>query len=126
MKICLFTLLSFLLVCLFGISSSERNAMAIEESKYEIMENAEDFELRQYHPHVVAETFVEGNFDEVGNEGFRRLAAYINGKNRKRESISMTALVSQEATSEKIAMTAPVSQEKSGGLWRITFLMPSK
>ena len=38
----------------------------------------------------------------------------------------MTAPVSQEATSKKIAMTAPVSQEKSDGLWRITFLMPSK
>jgi len=90
MRIWMLTALSLLFVCLFGISVSERNAMAIEEAKYEVMENAEDFELRQYYPHVVAETFVEGNFDEVGNEGFRRLAAYINGKNKKSNSFGST------------------------------------
>jgi hypothetical protein len=61
----------------------------------------------------------------VGNEGFRRLFDYISGKNRKKESIPMTAPVSQEPSSEKIPMTAPVNQEKVGGAWRITFLMPS-
>jgi hypothetical protein len=102
------------------------NIMAIEQTKYSVIEKEGDFELRQYDPHIVAETFVEGDFDEVGNEGFRRLAGYIFGKNRKTQKISMTAPVSLESSSEKIAMTAPVSQEPSDGTWRITFVMPSE
>jgi hypothetical protein len=73
----------------------------------------------------VAETYVEGDFEAVGSEGFRRLADYIGGKNRKKESISMTAPVSQKPVSEKIAMTAPVSQAQENGQWRIAFMMPS-
>jgi hypothetical protein len=103
-----------------------RLGMAIEEAKYKVLEREGDFELRQYQPHIVAETLVEGDFQEVGNEGFRRLYDYISGKNRKQQTIPMTAPVSQEASSEKIPMTAPVNQEQVGGKWRITFLMPSK
>jgi len=99
--------------------------MAIEKTKYAVIEKKGNFELRQYEPHIVAETLVEGDFTDVGNEGFRRLAGYIFGNNRKKEKISMTSPVSQEA-SEKIAMTAPVTQESKGGMWRITFLMPSE
>jgi hypothetical protein len=100
--------------------------MAIEEAKYTVLERQGDFELRQYEPQIIAETFVEGKFQDVGNEGFRRLYDYISGKNHKRESIPMTTPVSQETASEKIPMTAPVNQEKVGGKWRITFLMPSQ
>ena len=103
-----------------------RLGMAIEEAKYKVLEREGDFELRQYQPHIVAETLVEGDFQEVGNEGFRRLYDYISGKNRKQQTIPMTAPVSQEASSEKIPMTAPVNQEQVGGKWRITFLMPSQ
>ncbi len=100
--------------------------MAIEESSYSVVEQVDNFELRRYQPNIVAETLVEGDFSEVGNEGFRRLAGYIFGKNRKQQSIDMTAPVSQEPDSEKIAMTAPVSQEAEGGKWRITFTMPAE
>jgi hypothetical protein len=104
---------------------SDREAMAIEKAKYDVVEQSNDFELRQYEPQIVAETIVDGDFDEVGNEGFRRLVAYIKGENRKRQSISMTGPVSQSEESEKIAMTAPVNQQKAGQRWRITFMMPS-
>ena len=100
-------------------------AMALEKPEYKVTQREGRFELRRYEPFIVAETFVEGEFDAVGNEGFRRLAAYINGKNRRRTSISMTAPVTQESESEKISMTAPVGQKKSDGKWRITFMMPS-
>ena len=103
-----------------------RIGMAIEEAKYNVLEREGDFELRQYQPHIVAETLVEGDFQEVGNEGFRRLYDYISGMNRKQQAIPMTAPVSQEASSEKIPMTTPVNQEQVGGKWRITFLMPSQ
>jgi SOUL heme-binding protein len=118
------------IICLFLVAVSLafplQTLMAAEEAKYSVLERDGDFELRQYPAQIVAKTLVEGDFSEVGNEGFRRLFEYISGKNRKRQSIPMTAPVSQETTSEKIPMTAPVSQERVGEKWRITFLMPSQ
>ena len=114
-------------LCLLLVSPffpGPRAGMAVEEAKYKVLEREGDFELRQYEPQIVAETLVEGDFQDVGNEGFRRLYDYISGKNRKQQTITMTAPVSQEASSEKIPMTAPVNQEQVGGKWRITFLMP--
>jgi hypothetical protein len=74
----------------------------------------------------VAETYVKGDFEKVGSDGFRRLADYIGGKNKRKASISMTAPVNQRPESEKIEMTAPVTQERENQRWRITFMMPSK
>ena len=101
-------------------------ATAIEKAKYTVLENEDDFELRQYEAQVVAETYVEGSLKDSGNDGFRRLYAYISGDNKKKQSISMTAPVGQEAGPQKIPMTAPVSQEKKDGRWRVTFLMPGE
>ena len=114
------------LVIIIGITYWGKNTVAVEKAKYRVLEAQGNIELRQYEPRIVAETFVDGDFEKVGNEGFRRLAAYINGNNRKKESISMTAPVSQEYLSDKIAMTAPVSQEEAGEKWRITFVMPAE
>ncbi len=99
--------------------------MAIEEAKYSVITKDGNLELRHYEPNIVAETMVDGDFDKVGNEGFRRLFKYISGENRKKQAISMTAPVTQDAGSEKISMTAPVNQERTGNQWRIAFLMPS-
>jgi len=99
--------------------------MAIEKPSYNVLATEGNFELRKYSSYIVAETYVEGDFEAVGSEGFRRLADYIGGKNRKKESISMTAPVSQKPASEKIAMTAPVSQARENGRWRIAFMIPS-
>ena len=103
-----------------------KSAMAVEKAKYTVLEKENDFEIRQYDSQIVAETFVEGDLEEVGSEGFRRLYGYISGDNQKKQSISMTAPVGQESDSEKIAMTAPVGQEKKDNRWRITFLMPAE
>ena len=100
-------------------------AMALEEPSYSVLETEGNFELRNYSSYIVAETNVEGDFEAVGSEGFRRLADYIGGKNQKKESISMTAPVSQKPASEKIAMTAPVSQARENGRWRIALMIPS-
>ena len=113
---------------ILGVSSLlvAKSAMAIEKAKYTVVEKKDEFEIRQYDSQIVAETYVEGALEDVGNEGFRRLYGYISGDNTKKESISMTAPVGQEAESEKIAMTAPVGQEKRDDRWRITFLMPAE
>lgn len=121
----LFTAIPFMGFCLAAVLLG-RDAQAIEETKFKVIESEGKFELRQYASHIVAETFVEGDFSEVGNEAFRRLAAYINGQNRRKQTIPMTAPVSQEADSVKIPMTAPVNQEKAGEKWRFTFLMPAE
>ena len=113
---------------ILGVSSLlvAKSAMAIEKAKYTVIEKKDEFEIRQYDSQIVAETYVEGALEDVGDEGFRRLYGYISGDNTKKESISMTAPVRQEAKSEKIAMTAPVGQEKRDDRWRITFLMPAE
>jgi hypothetical protein len=116
-----------LIILLFCLSLPLRgDVMAIEEVPYTVLEKEGKFELRQYEPHIVAETIVEGDFDDVGNEGFRRLFRYISGDNRKKQEISMTSPVGQERRSEKIPMTAPVNLLKAGDRWSVTFLMPGK
>ena len=65
--------------------------MAIDELEYEVVRTYPDFELRHYTPHLVAETAVSGDFDEVGNTAFRILPAYIFGENRATEKMEMTA-----------------------------------
>jgi len=98
--------------------------MAIEEAEYRVVTSEGVFELRDYAPHVLAETVVNGTLEEAGNLAFRRLFRYISGENRSRGKIAMTAPVSQEATGEKIPMTAPVGQQATGGKWAVSFMMP--
>jgi len=100
--------------------------VGIEKAKYEVVEKEGTFEVRQYQRQIVAETIVEADFDEAGNIAFRKLFNYISGQNRKKESIAMTAPVSQKSSSEKIAMTAPVNQQKSEAKYSVSFLMPSQ
>jgi len=100
--------------------------VGIEKARYEVLEKEGKFEVREYRPQIVAETVVEADFNDAGNIAFRRLFDYISGENRKKESIAMTAPVSQKTGSEKIAMTAPVNQQVSEGKYAVSFLMPSK
>lgn len=125
MKIPQKQIITFLLLSVFFLSVTG-NVMATEEAKYAVLEKDGPFELRQYEPCIVAETLVEGDFDEVGNAGFRRLFRYISGDNQTKKTISMTAPVAQEMRSEKISMTAPVTQQKEGKDWSIAFVMPAE
>ncbi len=102
--------------------------MTLEKPRYRLVEAREGLELRDYEPYVVAETEVEGSRQSAGNAGFRRLAAYISGKNRGDRRIEMTAPVAQRQGA-RIAMTAPVVQAAKPGAgestWVIQFMMPS-
>lgn len=100
--------------------------MALEKPEYKIIEKEGKFEIRQYRSYFVAETFVDGEYRSAGNTGFRILAGYIFGKNKKKNKISMTSPVRMEGQSEKISMTSPVSQTRRDNKWRVTFMMPSK
>ena len=106
---------------MFGIRSEET-------PPYKVIAKEDRKEIRDYAHYVVAKTVVTGEFGKAQSEGFRILAAYIFGANEKKQSLSMTAPVELEKTSqsEKIAMTAPVSQVAEKGSWVMTFMMPSK
>lgn len=100
-------------------------AMAIEEAPYKVVQTSGIFEVRDYEPHILAETLVDGTLEDAGNKAFRRLFNYISGANHTRSSIAMTAPVSQESSGLKISMTAPVSQQASAGKWAVSFMMPA-
>jgi hypothetical protein len=115
----------------------------VETLAYVVEKKDGDFEIRSYGDHILAHVDVEASFDEAMNMGFRVLAHYIFGGNKKRSSIKMTAPVEEEKRksekipmtapvteeslkeSENIKMTTPVTEEKTGNIHRISFVMPS-
>ena len=101
------------------------DAMAIEEATYNVLKKDNHFEIRDYAPHILAETIVEGDLEEAGNKAFNRLFRYISGDNRSRDKVAMTAPVSQEPMGDKIKMTAPVGQQSVQGKWAVSFMMPA-
>jgi hypothetical protein len=101
------------------------NAMATEEASYKVLKSSGKFELREYAPHILAETVVGGDLEGAGSKAFRILFRYISGANRSREKVPMTAPVSQEKAGEKIAMTAPVGQQRVQDKWAVSFTMPA-
>lgn len=99
--------------------------MAIEEAAYTVVKKEDAFEVRDYSPHILAETIVQGDLEEAGNKAFDRLFQYISGNNRSRVEVPMTAPVSQQRKGEKIKMTAPVGQRGVGERWAVSFMMPA-
>jgi hypothetical protein len=98
------------------------------QQPYEVARRRDGFELRHHPAHLVAEIEVTGSFAGAPNRAFRPLAGSINGANRSRRRIAMTAPVTQQAAGpEKIAMTAPVLQQAAGrpGRYLVQFVMPS-
>lgn len=115
------SLLLVLIITLFAGA-----AMATEEPRFTVALKDGAFEERLYPAMVVADVTLGGDRNQSVNQGFRRLAGYIFGANRMRQSIAMTAPVVQtKAVGEKIAMTAPVVQARDGGQWVIRFIMPA-
>ncbi|MFG1934681.1 SOUL family heme-binding protein [Mycobacterium sp. NPDC048908] len=67
-------------------------------------------QIRHYGPRVAAETIVGSDEMSARNEGFRRLAGYIFGRNHG---------------GDRIAMTAPVGTTSAEPGWVIRFYMPA-
>jgi hypothetical protein len=104
-----------------------------EEPEHTSRRLTDRVEIRTYGPRIAAETTVAADEDAARNEGFRRLAGYIFGRNHREDAIAMTAPVSQSiqvGSGDKIAMTAPVAQSAEatdiGEGWLIRFFMPSE
>lgn len=116
-----------LLVGLLLVAVPAGLAMAVETPPYKTVVRDGDYELRDYPALVVAEVTVDGEQKAAANKGFRLLAAYIFGANRKRQDIAMTAPVAQQPAGQAIAMTAPVAQVPgAAGTWVVRFTMPSQ
>jgi hypothetical protein len=98
--------------------------MAIEEPSYEVVQQLDGAEVRQYAPYVVAQVLVAGPAEQAGSEAFPILAGYIFGKNRGERKFDMTAPVTQAAVPVKMAMTAPVTQAASAGGTLVQFVLP--
>ena len=119
------TLRRIVLGAMLGATLFGTDAMAVEEPAFRSVLHEGAFEVRDYPALVVAEVTVSGDQKEAASKGFRLLAGYIFGGNKRRQSIAMTAPVAQAPPSEKIAMTAPVTQLQSAGEWVVRFTMPS-
>jgi hypothetical protein len=115
-----FKVLFVTLLLLIGAQTS----MAIEEASYVVLKSDGKLEVREYAPHVLAETLVEGDLENAGSIAFQKLFRYISGDNVSQAKVAMTAPVSQVPASEKIEMTAPVGQQRVQERWAVSFMMP--
>ena len=104
------------------------NLSALEEPKYSVLKEYENFEIRNYDSYLVAEVDIEGSYNKTGNEAFRILAGYIFGDNQSSTKMNMTAPVESEAiqSPEKMNMTAPVFSNKNFNGYTYRFVMESK
>jgi len=104
------------------------NLSALEEPKYSVLKEYENFEIRNYASYLVAEVDIEGSYNKSGNEAFRILAGYIFGDNQSSTKMNMTAPVESEAIqpSERMNMTAPVFSNKNVNGYTYRFVMESK
>ena len=94
-----------ILVILISILTLSSQAMAYEETNYEVVKENKEYEIRKYSDRLVIETnSIEGN-------GFRKLFNYISGNNEK---------------NQKIKMTVPVTQEIKNGNMTMQFYLPLK
>ena len=111
----------------FAVSSCSLLGIQNEESpQYKILIKDGGFEIRQYSSYVVAETTIDGDFDNASGNAFRILAGYIFGKNKGDKKIASTSPVEMEQRSSKIAMTSPVEIQQHGNRFTMRFSMPSQ
>jgi len=85
-----------------------------ERQKFDVVKKYEKFEIRAYHPCVIAQIEMSSDYVAASSGSFRYLFNYISKGNQ---------------TSTPIAMTAPVIASTEGALnsnqWRISFVMPA-
>jgi len=109
-------------------------AVAYEEPFFDVLGQYDEYEIRRYAPYLVAETTVEGSFDQAGNQSFRRLFGFISGNNRAYESLGEGVPMNggSQDRGAKIKMTVPVvaTMPSSGTAetapYTYYFVMPSK
>lgn len=83
----------------------------VEQADYTVVKKMNDYEIRKYPTHIVAQATVPGSDGESMGDGFSTVAGYILGGNTKKESIAMTApvLATTECDSQIVSFGMPRS-----------------
>lgn len=125
--------LALALLASAGFGLMQTSKAKTETAQYQSIKQEGAIEIRHYPTLLVAETEVVGSTrKQAANVAFRRLFAYITGKNAPKASLAMTTPVFQQQGEEaasaegvKLAMTTPVTEENLGSQrWRMRFVMP--
>lgn len=75
--------------------------MSPDEPEFRLVEQFDDFQLREYTPFVVAETQVDGGFEDSGSRAFQVLIDYIQGGNQGGRNLPMMAPVNQQPMNQQ-------------------------
>ena len=94
------------------------------EPSYDVVQQLDGAEVRQYAGYVVAQVLVSGPADKAGSQAFPILAGYIFGQNKATTKFEMTAPVTQAAASVQLEMTTPVTQAVAAGGYVVQFVLP--
>jgi hypothetical protein len=89
--------------------------MSLDEPDFSLVEQFDDFELREYTPFVVAETQVDGGFEEAGSRAFQVLIDYVQGGNQGGRNLPMTAPVNQQSANQQSVNQQPANQQPAKG-----------
>ena len=121
------TIKGYALLIVFGLASPFGINLGTEQPKYRVLETiGGGVEVREYAKRIAAEVTVYAQSpDQARSDGFNKLAGYIFGNNRQRQSIAMTSPVEINAKGQSIAMTSPVEVDSRGGAMTMRFFMPA-
>ena len=73
----------WMLAAAIVVATAASTGMAVEEPAFKQVLREGNFELRDYPAVVVAQVTVTGDQKEAANQGFRLLAGYIFGGNKR-------------------------------------------
>lgn len=98
------------LFIVFQIYTSMATAKS-ETQSYDLIQTEKEYEIR-YYPSATMATITSNvkSYKELGNTGFRKLAAYIFGGNKE---------------NKQIAMTSPVHMDINDSISSMSFVMPA-
>ena len=108
-----------------GLTLAGCGAVTVEEPKFRTVLKDGPFEVRDYPAMTIAEVTVTGGQWRAANNGFRLLASYIFGGNSRRQSIPMTAPVTQRRQGDTNSTTAQVTRMPGPEQWMVGFIMPA-
>lgn len=115
MKLIVIVLGGLVLLAIAGLLVFVYVIQNVEQPAYQVVEQQQPFELRDYPTLIVAEVRREGSRAQALSDGFGPLARYIFAKERA------------SGDDERIAMTAPVTQTRTDDAsWAVRFIMPSR